>query len=430
MNVWLVTIGEPLPLALSKDDRLHRTGQFAHFLASRGHHVVWWTSAFDHFRKRHHFEQDTVVPVASNLIVCALKGCGYARNISLSRFKDHTQIARKFSATASQYDPPDVIVAALPTIELCQASVEYGRCHGVPVVLDMRDMWPDVIVDAVPKAVRLLGRMMLSPLYRQARHAFGAATAIIGITEEFVDWGLRRGGRRRGPLDRAFFFAYEVSAPSADKLAAAEAFWDGLGVSKREDSLTICYFGNVSAQLDLTHIIEAARQLHQRQRPVRFILCGSGERLDEYRQRSQGLPNLLLPGWVDGAQIWSLMRRSNAGLDPLPDRYDFLATINNKAVEYLSAGLPVISSPREGVLCDLLKEGACGLSYSSGSTEELVGVMEKLLADRAALAAMSAQAAEVFARHFKATAAHERMEEFLTEVTNSSALQRAESKVQ
>jgi hypothetical protein len=70
------------------------------------------------------------------------------------------------------------------------------------------------------------------------------------------------------------------------------------------------------------------------------------------------------------------------------------------------------------------------LSYSSGSTEELVGVMEKLLADRAALAAMSAQAAEVFARHFKATAAHERMEEFLTEVTNSSALQRAESKVQ
>jgi hypothetical protein len=76
MNVWLVTIGEPLPLALSKEDRLHRTGQFAQFLASRGHHVVWWTSAFDHFRKRHHFEQDATVSVAPNLIVRALRGCG------------------------------------------------------------------------------------------------------------------------------------------------------------------------------------------------------------------------------------------------------------------------------------------------------------------------------------------------------------------
>ncbi|MGA3344196.1 MAG: glycosyltransferase [Terracidiphilus sp.] len=130
---------------------------------------------------------------------------------------------------------------------------------------------------------------------------------------------------------------------------------------------------------------------------------------------------------LDGAQIWSLMRRSNAGLDPLPNRYDFLATINNKAVEYLSAGLPVISSPRKGVLCDLLKEGACGLSYSSGSVEELIELIERLLSDRSALASMSARAQEVFAHHFMASAAHERMTEYLTEVVSSTVLQRAAS---
>jgi len=58
MKIWLVTIGEPLPLGISKDDRLHRTGQFARYCASKGHEVVWWTSTFDHFRKQHHFEGD------------------------------------------------------------------------------------------------------------------------------------------------------------------------------------------------------------------------------------------------------------------------------------------------------------------------------------------------------------------------------------
>ena len=65
------------------------------------------------------------------------------------------------------------------------------------------------------------------------------------------------------------------------------------------------------------------------------------------------------------------MRRSACGLDPLSDRYDFLATINNKAIEYFSAGLPVISSPRRGTLAELLAAEECGLSYDLGDAAGL-----------------------------------------------------------
>lgn len=421
MNIWLVTIGEPLPLGISKNDRLHRTGQLACFLASRGHDVVWWTSTFDHFRKQHHFASDTTAEVAPRLNMRLLRGCGYSRNISVSRFMDHIQIARKFANAAAECDVPDVIVAALPTVELCEACEEYGVRRGIPVVLDMRDMWPDIFVDAVPRQFRRIGRLLLRPLYKQAQRACSRATAIIGITEEFVDWGLRCGGRQRRSLDRAFPFAYQATAPPADKLAAAETFWDDLGVHKNEPALTVCYFGSISVQLDLTHIVEAARILYQRGRSVRFVLCGSGERLDDYRRQAEGLPNVSFPGWVDRAQIWSLMRRSGAGLDPLPERYDFLATINNKAVEYLSAGLPVISSPRRGVLCDLLTSGSCGLSYASGSPGELVAILEYLRADPAALARMSVQARTVFDHHFSADFVHTQMTEYLAEVAACSS---------
>ncbi len=50
MHVWLMTVGEPLPV-LSGNSRLWRTGMVAQELVRRGHSVVWWTSRVDHFRK-------------------------------------------------------------------------------------------------------------------------------------------------------------------------------------------------------------------------------------------------------------------------------------------------------------------------------------------------------------------------------------------
>ena len=348
-----------------------------------------------------------------------LNGGGYSRNISVGRLRDHIQIARKFALATADSAPPDVIVGALPTIELCDACVSYGVGRGIPVVLDMRDMWPDIFVDTVPRPLRPVGRLLLRPWFKQAHRACSGATAIIGITEEFVDWGVRRGGRRRGPLDRAFPITYQASAPPADKLAEAESYWDDLGIRKGEPGFTVCYFGSIGAQLDLTHVIEAARILVQRGRQVRFVLCGRGQRLEEYRRQAQGLGSVILPGWVDRAQIWSLMRRSSVGLDPLPDRYDFLATINNKAVEYLSAGLPIVSSPRRGTLSDFLAREFCGWGYRDGSAEELAGAVERLYADPQTVEAMSRRARKAFEHHFTADAVHTRMTEYLVEVAAS-----------
>ena len=158
MNVWLVTIGEPVPIREGSRDRLHRTGYFARFLADRGHEVAWWTSTFDHFRKRHWFDEDTTVELGTGLKARLLHGCGYRSNISLARFHDHRQIAKKFAHHArAAAAAPDIIVSALPTIELCLESVAYGRRRGVPVVLDMRDMWPDIFVDTVPGPARPFG---------------------------------------------------------------------------------------------------------------------------------------------------------------------------------------------------------------------------------------------------------------------------------
>ena len=196
MRIWLVTVGEPLPTDGS-NERLLRTGILAGFLVRKGHEVLWWTSAFVHVRKTRRAVENTFVSLAGNYRIGMLRSCGYRRNISLARLSDHRGLARKFMELAPREPAPDVILCAMPTIELAREAVRYAKGRGIPIVLDIRDLWPDVILDIAPPWARWPARLFLSSLFRDLREACAGATAIIGITDPIVEWGVRNAGRSK-----------------------------------------------------------------------------------------------------------------------------------------------------------------------------------------------------------------------------------------
>ena len=416
MNIWLLTITEPVPFADAAKDRLQRTGAFGRHLASRGHSVVWWASTFDHFRKKQLAPRDTSVTDPSGMKIRLLHGRDYRQNVSIARLLNHIQVARRFSSLSGKEPKPDILVVSLPTVEMCLAAEHYADERRIPVVVDLRDMWPDIFPEELPAALRPISRTLLFPLFRQARRACSSAAALIGITEEFVDWGLERGGRKRSAMDRAFPFTYDPEPSLEADVHAAEAFWDGHGIYAGSHELRVCYFGNFGRQIDLVPVLAAARQLHQAGESVSFALCGDGERMNEYRRVAADLPNVLLPGWMNRAQIQVLMKRSSIGLDPLQERFDFVATINNKAIEYMSAGLPLISSPDRGPLCTLLNQSECGVSYATGDSAKLVQLLSSLNADRDRLKRMGANARALFQNRFHAESVYPAMESYLAEV--------------
>ena len=420
MNIWLVTIGEPVPIGIGANDRLHRTGLFASILAGRGHRVTWWTSAFDHFRKRR-FGPSGEVPLSPGLVAVLLEGGGYGKNLSLARIWDHQRIAWAFRKAARNRPVPDVIVAALPSLELPIEVVRYARSRKVPVVLDMRDMWPDIFLEAIPRVLRPVGSLAMAPLFLRGRKACAGATAITGITEAFVDWGLARGHRTRTALDHSFPMGYMSSPPAPERIREAEAFWDSRGLLAGSSGLVAAFVGTVGSRFDFASLIGASRLLAQKGLPFRLVLCGIGDRHEQVAALAKDLSNIYLAGWVDAAQIYVLLRRSGVGLDPLPDRFDFLASINNKAIEYMSAGLPVISCPRRGLLFDLLRDEGCGLSYHNGDERALAQILEHLARDRAERERLSANALRVYRERFVAETVYARMAEYLNEVVVAHA---------
>lgn len=400
MRIWLVTVGEPLPTDGS-NERLLRAGILASFLVRKRHEVLWWTSAFDHVRKTHRAVENTFVSLAGNYRIAMLHSCGYRRSISLARLSDHRGLARKFMELAPSEPAPDVILCSMPTIELSREAVRYAKDRGIPIVLDIRDLWPDVILDIAPPWARWPAQLFLSSLFRDLREACAGATAIIGITDPIVEWGVRYAGRPKTGLDRDFPLGYVEQIPHPGEMEKAQRFWDDLGIGTDPEEFLVCFFGTIGRQFDLDTVIMAARRLEGGPRRFRFVLCGSGDMLPHYRKRAKDITSVVFPGWVGAAEIRTLMRFARAGLAPYRNSLDFRLSLPNKSIEYLSAGLPLVSS-LTGELERVLDEHGCGVTYKEGDAESLATTLVELYDHRARLETMAANAMTLYQGRFTA----------------------------
>ena len=409
MRIWIITVGEPLPGDPGRD-RLWRSGLTARLLAGRGHDVVWWTSTMDHFHKLQRHDESLSRESGDGYRLILLHGCFYGRNIGLARLRNHRQLAAEFKRLAPRQERPDVILCSLPTLELSREAVRFGRGHDVPVVIDIRDQWPDFMLEQVPRPLRPLARPWFGFMYADLREACRDATALISNTPRFIAWGAGHGGRPVGPLDRDFPHGYPAGTVAAADLAAAGADWDARGVPADDGTANICYFGTIrGTMMDFDTVVAAARQLAGR---VRFVLCGLGEDRDTLLRRAADLPSLLLPGWVDEPAIQALMRRSVAGLAPYRRIDSFVDNLPNKPLEYLSGGLPVLSC-LEGVTRKLLADDDCGYFYTAGDADSLVAAVGRLLDDPEQRARRAEAAARLFAARFSADKVYGELADYL-----------------
>lgn len=418
MKVWLINSTEPTP-ADAGDMRLRRTGIIAEQLLARGHEVDWFTSTFSHFNKEHRYRSDRLIELSEQFRVRYLHVPAYQKNVSLQRLRNHFLLGRKLQTVMARETQPDVILCSYPTIEASSTAVKYGQQNSVPVVLDIRDLWPDLFVDHAPESTQGVARRVLSPYFRISKKACAGATALCGPTEEFVRWGLERGERGLSDWDRVIPFAYDPPELSGEELLAAEQFWDEQRIGVNSEVPVACFFGTLNRQFDFHTVIQAARQINTK-RQMQFVFCGEGEVAGGLKVETSGDSFIKWPGWVNAAQIWALMQRSQFGVAPYLETPNFLSNVANKPIEYLAGGLPIVSSLSRGALHRLVKTNQVGFSYN-GDASLLAGEMRALLADPSRRQQLSQNARSLFLEKYSAQQVYAGLAEHLEAIASSKA---------
>lgn len=391
MEIWLLKLAE-LWIEPGTKKRLMRVGMLAEALAKRGHAVTWFNSLFDHDQHSYRDLAGDQSQASDRILIKGLRGYPYQKSRSLQRLRHDWEASRAFRQLAEQRRSlPDVIYCSWPTIDMAWQAVRFGRANNVPIVIDIRDLWPEVVVEVAPKRMRWLARLMLTPYYAVAKKSLRRSTVVIGITDQMLQWALDFAGRPCGPWDRTFPLGYPLEqgvSPDSE----AERFWEAHGVHGGPRQFVACYPGVLSRRLDLRTLIDAARLLKQQGRDdFKLVICGKGDQEDELRAQSADLDNVMLPGFVAYPVLKALMSRCSVGLVPYPSHFDFVRNLPNKFFEYLAEGLPIVSC-LEGEVKRYIIDYDCGVMYKLGDPQDLVRALRSLLDDPTRRAVMSLNA--------------------------------------
>ena len=371
MIIWLIQRAEPTPHDNNGMQRLMRTGTLASELCDRGHQVLWWTSTFDHYNRKHRFKKDRRVQVSKGFEIQYLRGIGYKNNVSLTRIIDNNLVAVKFKKLAyKEKILPDLILSSIPTSELSLEATKLGKKNNIPVILDIRDLWPDVFLDVLPSYFRRVYPLFSKFIERKVRLSCQNASYITGITNKFVDWGVNHAGRIRNKYDQEFKLGYLPPHIAKVELDRGFKFWEGIGIKQNNNELIVSFIGTIGNVFDFEPIVEAAQILNKCDCNIKFIISGKGEKLGYLKNKCKNLKNIIFTGWIFNYQILSLLKISDIGIAPYMPIPSFLETISNKAAEYLFGSLPIALSVNKGPLFKLLKENNAGIFYG-GSGEKL-----------------------------------------------------------
>lgn len=259
-------------------------------------------------------------------------------------------------------DPDTVFLGSTPTLFAALAAERAARLRGVRFVLEVRDLWPESLVEMTGRegATARILRRIADYLYRRADR-------IIVFTERNRD-----AIRARGVPDERF--AYVPNSVDLERFAVdAPARLD-----VPDDAIVAVYAGAHGPANDLDTALEAAERLRG-QSPVHLLLVGDGTEKQRLRASAaeRGLDNVTFLDPVPKQQIPALFSRCHIGLLTLKDLPLFRYGVSpNKLFDYLAAGLPVVTNVG-GDCAHIVTEAGAGFVAEPGSAEALAGALER-----------------------------------------------------
>jgi glycosyltransferase involved in cell wall biosynthesis len=390
MKVWILQTGEPLQID-NNGLRPMRAINLSQALTAQGHQVTLWSSDFDHFTKQHRFGTEKTIEVSGLLTIRLIKSRGYKSHIGIGRLLDHVQLGWNLKKMLKHETAPDVSFIGYPPIEPAWVLTRWLNKHNSPSILDIKDAWPDNLVDAFPISLKPLARIFFHPYFIMMKESLTIANGVSSISPEFIDWCLLKAGRTQNRIDFVFPLSSQSNSFSKEEIAEATKWWNNYGVSKT-NVLRGYFVGSLTSAFDFEPIIKAAKEL-----PVSFVIAGDGPRLQELRNKVQKLPNLMFPGRISSVQAQVLSSLSDFSLAPLAPRSDFEMSIPNKFYDAMQMGKPMITS-LDGPARRLIEEHNCGLFYSTHS--EFTDLLIMLIKDADSLTQMSQKALSGYKKEF------------------------------
>ncbi len=267
------------------------------------------------------------------------------------------RVGRRLPRFVAGIETPDVVVGSSPHLLTPLAAYLVSRHFRVPFVMEVRDLWPQTIIDLgklnvgnpITRVLQVLERF----LYRRAKRII---TLLPGAHKYITACGI--------PQERIVWIPNGVDLSWFDEIGKQATSHEGFRVM---------YLGAHGQANALDVLVQAAKIVQDRgYRAIRFILVGDGAekpRLIELAERLK-LRNFEFRDPVPKAEVPMVFREADAFILNLEEAGVFKYGISaNKLFDYMAAARPVVLAVDASN--NPVKEAECGVTVSPRKPEAL-----------------------------------------------------------
>jgi glycosyltransferase involved in cell wall biosynthesis len=287
----------------------------------------------------------------------------YAGN-GMTRILNWASYAVFASCTGIRVRRPDAVYASSPHLLAALAGWLIAKIRRCRFILEVRDLWPQVLIDMGYLTERSFACRVLR---RLEAFLYGQAERIVVLSP-----GVATALERRGITGDKIAYIPNAADPEDFQPSAERAVLRGRYGFTR---LTGVYAGAHGTANGLSLLLDAAEQ--HRDSLLDIVLIGDGVEKAALRERAtrDGLTNVRFLDPVPKTEIPDVLAAADFGLHILADVELFRTSVSpNKVFDYLAAGLFVVSNS-PGAVAEILSDAGTGLVVKPSEVAVGLGAM-------------------------------------------------------
>jgi glycosyltransferase involved in cell wall biosynthesis len=295
-----------------------------------------------------------------------------ARNLP-ARIAGELRIGRVAARAMLERERCDLAVISSPGYLAALVIAARARRLGIPYVLDLRDIYPQVYAEA---GLLRRGSLPYRFFAERSRRLYEGAQVVIAATQ-----GLAREIQR--------------DAPAAKVQCVYNGFPGALceRTARKHERFTACFHGTLGFFQDVDTLIDVARRLQPQ--GVDVVVIGYGRK--EEPLRAACLDNLRFLGRLSFAETMAEVERCHVGLCLRLDDEVSKDAFPVKVWEYLGLGMPSLVTPPCEAGKFLVRHG-CGVEFPAGAADAIAQAVLRLRDQADERAAIERRCREVAAQ--------------------------------
>lgn len=352
--IILVTVGEPVP-KIDKNQRYMRCFNMGLNLSEYGQNVLWITDSFNHQSKSQRKIKDNgEIFINQKFKIKVIKTISYKKNYSIFRVLHNIEFGYKiFKINKYLNFNKKIFISSFPILESCIA-VAIIKKKQDKLIIDIRDLWPDVFKDKLNKFFFSLVNFFY---IKSLKFIFKKTDMVISTSKGYLDWA-----------DQIFKIKKKYFLPIGYNLSPHEnmikkSFKDNKLFFEAKKKFNLCFIGTITQKyFDFEDIIELSNFLNLKKIEHNIFIAGIGEEYDDLKLKVP--KNIKMLGQLNGNELSYIMSICSIGLAPYKNIPNFEKNIPNKIYEYAFNNLYLISSLK-GDTKTFIEKNKLGFTYKS-----------------------------------------------------------------